>query len=104
MTMTPIKRKTRSQHKGEKFNVGGAWSLESESETQIEEQASVDSSPHVSHQQTRPGSDLDQIRAELFEEKSAPTSEPEYWDESHNWDLDNESESEDYWHFVGRYE
>ena len=100
--MAPIIRKTRSQHKGEKFNVGGAWSQENESETQIGKQALVDSSPQVSHQQARPGSDLDQIRSELLEEKSAPASEPEYWDESHNWDLDNESE--DYWHFLGRYE
>ncbi len=48
---------------------------------------------------------IDQIRAELFEEKCLPLVESDYWDETHSWGSDNEIiESDDYWHFVGRYE
>ena len=104
-TMTPIKRKTRSQRQGEKFNVGGAWSQESEINTQTEKQALVSSTANddAVEQQSMSTTAIDQIRAELFEERHAPSVESEYQDESHNW-LDDETESEDYRHFLGRYE
>jgi len=103
--MTPIRRKTRSQRQGEKFNVGGAWSQESEINTQTEEQASVNTTANndLIQQQSNSTAAIDQIRAELFEERYAPSVESTYQDESHNW-LDDEAESEDYRHFLGRYE
>lgn len=103
--MTPIRRRTRSQRQGEKFNVGGAWSKESEIDTQTEEQVAVNSTANNNsvQQQSVSTSAIDQIRAELFEERYAPSVEPEYQDESHNW-LDTETVSSDYWHFLGRYE
>ena len=46
---------------------------------------------------------IDEIHAELTNESNFNPDEPEYWDETH--DLShNLSESDDYWHFVGRYE
>ncbi len=48
--------------------------------------------------------DINQIRGEFREETSYPVVEPEYWDDTHNWGKEYGTESEDYWHFVGRYE
>ena len=45
---------------------------------------------------------IDQIRAELLEEEYLNSTEPEYLDETHSWG--KQLESDDYWHFVGRYE
>ena len=47
---------------------------------------------------------IDQIRSELDEENFSALVESDYWDESHSWGADNELESDDYWHFVGRFE
>lgn len=49
-------------------------------------------------------SEVDQIRAELVEEKGSELLESDYWDESHSWGSDDEEESDEYWHFLGRYE
>lgn len=48
--------------------------------------------------------DINQIRVELREETSYPVVEPEYWDDTHNWQGEYGAESQEYWHFVGRYE
>ena len=48
--------------------------------------------------------EVDQIRAELVEERSSTLLESDYWDESHSWGSDDEEESDEYWHFLGRYE
>ena len=48
--------------------------------------------------------DIDQIKAELLEERSSGLIESEYWDETHSWGMDDEEASEEYWHFLGRYE
>ena len=49
-------------------------------------------------------SEVDQIRAELVEERSSTLWESDYWDETHSWGSDDEEESDEYWHFLGRYE
>ena len=46
---------------------------------------------------------IDQIKAELLEEEYLNPTEPEYLDETHSWG-NSLPKSEDYWHFVGRYE
>lgn len=49
--------------------------------------------------------DLDSIRTELLNDfHHEDLSESDYWDESHNWSVDSESPSDEYWHFLGRYE
>ena len=67
--------------------------LESTSDTEFE---SVKPSPARKMQ-------IDEIHAELTDESNFNPDEPEYWDETHSWSHDL-SESDDYWHFVGRYE
>ncbi|WP_019503421.1 hypothetical protein [Pleurocapsa sp. PCC 7319] len=47
---------------------------------------------------------INQIRSELYEEIRSTLVESDYWDETHSWGADNEIESDDYWHFVGRFE
>ena len=49
-------------------------------------------------------SEIDQIRAELVEERSSALLESDYWDETHSWGSDDEEASDEYWHFLGRYE
>ena len=46
---------------------------------------------------------IDQIRAELLEEEYLNPTESEYSNETHSWG-DKLPESDDYWHFVSRYE
>jgi hypothetical protein len=49
--------------------------------------------------------DLDPIRTELLNDfHHRDFSESEYWDESHNWSDDGEPVSDEYWHFLGRFE
>ena len=48
--------------------------------------------------------DLDEIRAELREERNSALVESNYWDETHSWGSDEEEASDEYWHFLGRYE
>ena len=101
-----IRRRTRSQRQGQKFNVGGAWTEEKEIEIQTKEEVTVESTSNYEStgEESMSKSAIDQIRAELFEERYAPSVEPEYEDESHSWGTDNEAESEEYQHFLGRYE
>ena len=47
---------------------------------------------------------INEIRAELTDDRRSALLESNYWDETHNWGSDSEAESDDYWHFVGRYE
>jgi len=47
---------------------------------------------------------IDEIRAELGEERNSALLESDYWDETHSWGADDEEASDEYWHFVGRYE
>ena len=49
-------------------------------------------------------SEVDQIKAELVEERSSALLESNYWDETHSWGSDDEEGSDEYWHFLGRYE
>ncbi len=49
-------------------------------------------------------SEVDQIRAELVEERGSALWESNYWDETHSWGSDDEEASDEYWHFLGRYE
>ena len=44
------------------------------------------------------------LTQKLMEDRRSGLVEFNYWDESHNWGSDNEVVSEDYWHFLGRYE
>jgi hypothetical protein len=49
--------------------------------------------------------DLDPIRTELLNDfHHHHFTESEYWDESHNWSDDDDSTSDEYWHFLGQYE
>jgi hypothetical protein len=49
--------------------------------------------------------DLDPIRTELLNDFHHQNfSESDYWDESHNWSDDEDSVSDEYWHFLGQYE
>jgi hypothetical protein len=49
--------------------------------------------------------DLDPIRTELLNDFHHQNfSESDYWDESHNWSDDEDSVSDEYWHFLGLYE
>ncbi len=47
---------------------------------------------------------INEIGSELADDRRSELIESNYWDETHNWGSDNESASEDYWHFLGRYE
>ncbi len=47
---------------------------------------------------------INEISSELMEDRRSGIVEFNYWDESHNWGSDNELVSDDYWHFLGRYE
>ncbi|MDJ0650002.1 MAG: hypothetical protein QNJ60_15015 [Xenococcaceae cyanobacterium MO_188.B19] len=47
---------------------------------------------------------FNEINADITDDKRSAVVESNYWDESHNWGSDLEVESDDYWHFVGRYE
>lgn len=47
---------------------------------------------------------VNEISAELTDDRRSQLVESNYWDESHNWGSDSEVESDDYWHFLGRYE
>ncbi len=47
---------------------------------------------------------INEISAELTDDRRSALVESNYWDETHNWGSDHELASEDYWHFVGRYE
>jgi hypothetical protein len=47
---------------------------------------------------------INQICAELVEEQSKSDIDSEYSDDTHNWFDDGEEFSDDYWHFLGRYE
>ena len=51
---------------------------------------------------TRQG--INEIRSELMEESNSALIESGYWDETHSWGSDDEEASDEYWHFVGRYE
>ena len=47
---------------------------------------------------------INEIKAELTDDRRSQLVESNYWDESHSWGSDSEIESDDYWHFLGRYE
>ncbi len=47
---------------------------------------------------------INEISAELTDDRRSALVESNYWDETHSWGSDSEAESDDYWHFVGRYE
>ena len=47
---------------------------------------------------------FNEINADLTDDKRSALVESNYWDETHAWGSDNEVESDDYWHFLGRYE
>ena len=47
---------------------------------------------------------INEIRSELMEERNSSLIESDYWDETHHWGSDDEEASDEYWHFVGRYE
>ena len=51
---------------------------------------------------TRQG--INEIRSELMEERNSSLIESNYWDETHSWGSDDDEASDEYWHFVGRYE
>ena len=71
------------------------WAEEEVSETHVQKEKK-------SHWVMR--KDIDQIKAELLEERSSGLIESEYWDETHSWGMDEEEVSDEYWHFLGRYE
>ncbi len=48
--------------------------------------------------------EIDQIRSELMEERNSSLIESDYWDETHSWGSDDDEASDEYWHFLGRYE
>ena len=47
---------------------------------------------------------MNEIRSELMEERYSALVESGYWDETHSWGVDDEEASDEYWHFLGRYE
>ena len=47
---------------------------------------------------------FNEINADITDDKRSAVVESNYWDETHHWGSDSEIESDDYWHFVGRYE
>ena len=47
---------------------------------------------------------FNEINADITDDKRSALVESNYWDETHSWGSDSEAESDDYWHFVGRYE
>ncbi len=47
---------------------------------------------------------IDQMRAELAEERCSAYLESDYWDETHDWGSLISEASSEYWHFLGRYE
>ena len=47
---------------------------------------------------------INEISAELTDDKRSQLVESNFWDETHSWGSDHELASDDYWHFVGRYE
>ena len=73
---------------------------------QMEQQESnnLTSNPELRENNFSSTKGIDQIRSELEEEQRSALVESDYWDETHSWGADNELESDDYWHFVGKYE
>ena len=74
-----------------------------------EESISKTETEEITSQVTRKGilvmrQGIDEIRAELGEERNSALLESDYWDETHSWGADDEEASDEYWHFVGRYE
>ena len=74
-----------------------------------EESRSKIETEEVPSQVTRKGilvmrKEIDEIRGELVEEERSDLLESDYWDETHSWGADEEEASDEYWHFVGRYE
>ncbi len=47
---------------------------------------------------------FNEINADITDDKRSAVVESNYWDETHNWGSGSEIESDDYWHFLGRYE
>ncbi len=47
---------------------------------------------------------INEISAEFTDDRRLALVESNYWHETHNWGSDHEIASDDYWHFVGRYE
>ncbi len=47
---------------------------------------------------------FNEINADITDDERSALVESNYWDETHSWGSDSEIESDDYWHFVGRYE
>ncbi len=47
---------------------------------------------------------FNEIKADITDDKRSAAVESGYWDETHSWGSDSELESDDYWHFVVRYE
>lgn len=49
--------------------------------------------------------DINTIRAELLEDQyHSNLAESNYSDDTHDWGWDSQKLSDDYWHFLGRYE
>ena len=82
---------------------------EQKSSLPAEESISKTETEEITSQVTRKGilvmrQGIDEIRAELVEEERSDLLESDYWDETHSWGADDEEASDEYWHFVGRYE
>ncbi len=82
---------------------------EQKSSLPAEESTTKIETEEITSQVTRKGilvmrQGIDEIRAELVEEERSDLLESDYWDETHSWGSDDEVASDEYWHFVGRYE
>ena len=82
---------------------------EQKSSLPAEESINKTETEEITNQVTRKGilvmrQGIDEIRAELVEEERSDLLESDYWDETHSWGADDEEASDEYWHFVGRYE
>lgn len=51
-----------------------------------------------------PQDQFNQIRDEIEAHHHAHLAGSDYWDDSHDWSDEGELVSDDYWHFLGRYE
>ena len=89
--------------------ITSAESEEPKASVPAEESLNKTEREEVTHQVTSKGilvmrRDLDEISSELREERNSALLESDYWDETHSWGSDDEEESDEYWHFLGRYE
>ena len=101
--------RTNESRRRSRRKITSAESEEPKASVPAEESLNKTEREEVTNQVTSKGilvmrRDLDEISSELREERNSALVESNYWDETHSWGSDDEEGSDEYWHFLGRYE